>query len=584
MAFTRRRALQVGASSVLSFLVSPFVPFTSSQANAAGLGGDPVSLQISGMDATISNTFFTVKFNSSGTGYSFVWQGQEWIGPAKGFYSSVNGSLGFAPTQLVVTTNTPHMVDIAYISDWGELHYVVFSDLSGLYSYFVATNIGTVGEYRTLYRFNGNLIHTGYNGIERAIAFPSLAEVEASTVLQDSTYLLPDGTVYTKYDASTYAYLQDRLHGVYGSGFGAWMISPSHEYVNGGPMKQELTVHMDASSGDAVLLNMLSASHFGTPSVTIPSGKIYGPWLVYFNDGSIEDALRQAAREEAQWPYRWLSNPHYPLERSTVTGRLRLADGRPAAGAMVILAQPGGDVYAQGADYIFFAQADLFGQFLIPHVRQETYSLYAFSTGGLIGDVTDQYEQDGIVVRGPWVDLGQLTWSPPQYNHLLWQIGHANRKADEFKLANLPRQYGLWNQVPANLTYTIGQSSPENDWYYAQTQVGTWTINFNLRETYSGNAQLTIALAGMSRTAAVTVAVNGSAVGAYPAFANDMAIYRSANQSGYYHLIPITFPAALLQTGANSITLQATEVSSGGGAMYDTIKLNAVSSNGSEER
>ena len=77
----------------------------------------------------------------------------------------------------------------------------------------------------------------------------------------------------------------------------------------------------------------------------------------------------------------------------------------------------------------------------------------------------------------------------------------------------------------------------------------------------------------MSRTAAVTVAVNGTAVESYPAFTNDMAIYRSANQSGYYHLLPLTFPATLLQTGANSIALQATDVSSGGGAMYDTIKL-----------
>jgi rhamnogalacturonan endolyase len=573
MAFTRRRALQIGASSALSLLLPPLSLFPSSQANAEEPGETPVSLEISGMDSTISNAFFTVKFNSSGTGYSLVWRGQEWIGPAKGFYSSVNGSLDFAPTQLVVTTNTPHMVDIAYISDWGELHYVVFSNLSGMYSYFVATGIGTVGEYRTLYRFNGNLINIGYNGVERAIAFPSLAEIEASTVLQDSTYLLPDGTVYTKYDASTYCYLQDRLHGVYNSEFGAWMISPSHEYVNGGPMKQELTVHMDASSGDAVLLNMLAASHFGTPSVTIPSGKIYGPWLVYFNNGSIDDALRQAAREESRWPYRWLSNPHYPLERSVVTGRLRLADGRPAAGAMIILAQPGGDVYAQGSDYIFFAQADFSGSFFIPHVRPETYSLYAFANGGLIGDVTDQFEQDGITVSGPWVDLGQLTWSPPQYKHFLWQIGHADRKADEFRLGNVPRQYGLWNQVPANLIYTIGQSTPENDWYYAQTQAGTWTINFNLERTYSGTAHLTIALAGMSRTAAVTVAVNGTAVGTYPAFTNDMAIYRSANQSGYYHLIPFTFPATLLQTGANSVTLQATEVSSGGGAMYDTIKL-----------
>ncbi len=573
MAYTRRRAIQLGCAAILGGTIpGMWLPTNSSaEAHTDWPTAGPVSLSISGMDATISNGIYTIKFNSAGTGYSLVWQGQELIGPAKGFYSSVNGSLGFSPTQLLVTTNTPEMIDIAYISDWGELHYVVRSGLSGLYSYFVATNIGTVGEYRTLYRVDGSIFRNGHNA-ERTGTFPTLAEILAGTKIQDETFLLPNGTVYTKYDYATYV-AADRVHGVFGDGYGVWMITPSPEYINGGPMKQELMVHVESSTGDGVVLNMLSASHFGTPSVTIPNGKIYGPWLVYFNNGDIGDAHLQAFREEAQWPYRWLSNPHYPLHRSTVSGTLRLADGRPAAGAMVTLAQPGGDIYAQGADYIFYSQADEFGRFRIPNVRPKTYSLYAFSTGGLIGDVTDQYELDNVQVQDPEVYLGTLTWSPVKYKHLLWQIGTANRKAREFKLGNLPRQYGLFNQVPANLTYTIGQSTPENDWYYAQTQVGTWTINFDLAEAYSTTAHLTIALAGLSRTADVTVQVNGTTVGSYPAYANDMAIYRSANQSGYYHLMPFSFPASLLKVGANAITLQATTVDSGGGAMYDTIKL-----------
>jgi rhamnogalacturonan endolyase len=52
-----------------------------------------------------------------------------------------------------------------------------------------------------------------------------------------------------------------------------------------------------------------------------------------------------------------------------------------------------------------------------------------------------------------------------------------------------------------------------------------------------------------------------------------MAIYRSANQSGYYHLIPFTFPASFLKAGSNTIAFNMTTVSSGGGVMYDTIKL-----------
>ena len=538
----------------------------------AAKAASAVSLQVSGMDATIANGIFTIKFNSSGTGYSLVWNGKELIGPAKGFYSSVNGTTGFSPTKLTVVTNTSSMVDIAYTSSWGDLHYVVSSGVSGLYSYFVATGIGTVGEYRTLYRVDGNIFRTGYNGPETAIAFPTLSQIQAATVLQDSTYQLTNGTIYTKYDATTYVD-QDNLHGVYGGGYGVWMISPSHEYVNGGPMKQELTVHVDSSSGDAVVLNMLMGSHFGTPNVTIPSGKIYGPWFVYFNNGSISDAQAQVATQQAAWPYSWLSNPSYPLSRTTVTGTLHLADGRPAAGATVTLAQPGGDVYSQGSGYIFSAQADAGGNFSLPKVRPGSYSLYAWANGGSIGDVTDQYERDNINVSGSVLNLGTLTWTPTLYSNLLWQIGTADRKADEFKLGNVPRQYGLWNQVPANLNYTVGQSTPANNWYYAQTALGTWTVNFNLSQTYSGNVHLTVALAGSTRTADVTIKMNGTTVGSIPSFTNDSAIYRSANQSGAYHLLTFTFPASLLSAGSNTTTFSMTDVSSGGGAMYDTIKL-----------
>ncbi|WP_151729638.1 polysaccharide lyase family protein [Thermogemmatispora aurantia] len=533
----------------------------------------PVTLSVSGMTATISNGIFTIKFNSLGTGYSLVWQGKELIGPAKGFYSSINGGTGFSPTQLTVVTNTSSMVDIAYISSWGELHYVVRSGISGLYSYFLATGIGTVGEFRTLYRVDGSIFRTGYNGVETAIAFPTLSQIQSATELQDSTYQLSDGTIYTKYDAATYLMSQDLLHGVYGNGYGVWLISPSHEYNNGGPLKQDLTVHVDSSTGDAVVLNMLISAHFGTPEVTIPSGKFFGPWFVYLNNGSISDAQTQAALQQQQWPYSWLSNPAYPLTRTTVTGTLRLADGRPAAGAQITLAQPGGDVYAQGASYIFTTVADSAGNFTLRQVRPGSYSLYAWANGGSIGDITDQYELDNVNVSGTSTNLGTLTWTPVRYSTLLWQIGTADRKAAEFRLGNLPRQYGLWNQAPANLTYTIGSSTPANNWYYAQTAVGTWNVNFSLSQSYSGDAHLTVALAGMTRTAAVTIRVNGTAIGSYPAYTNDAAIYRSANQSGYYHLMVFSFPASLLKVGSNTVAFAMTSVSSGGGAMYDTLKL-----------
>lgn len=544
---------------------------TASSASSAAPGS--VTLQLSGMTATISNGIYTVKFNAAGEATSLVWNGKELIGTARGFYTLLGTQGSLTPNQLQVVTNTATMADIVYVSTQGELHYVVRAGASGIYSYFVATNLGKIDEFRLVYRVDGNIFRNGYNA-ERSGPFPTISEIKQAKVIQNETFQLPNGTIYTKYDWASYR-IQDTVHGVYGNGYGVWLIPASHEYYNGGPMKQELMVHVESASGDGTVLNVLVGSHLGSPAVTIPNGKIFGPWFIYLNNGSSADAQAQAAKEEAAWPYTWLSNPNYPLARTTVTGTLRLSDGRPAAGAMLTLAQPGGDLYAQGGDYMFSAQADQNGHFRIPKVRPGTYSLYAYATGGTIGDVTDQYESDNIAVSGASQDLGKLVWTPTKYAHTLWQIGTADRKAGEFKLGNQPRQYGLFDQVPANLTYTIGQSVPGQDWYYAQTKVGTWTVHFNLTQTYSGNAHLTVALAGMSKMPTVQILANGTAVGALPAFANDMTVYRSANQSGYYHLVPITFPASLLKPGENTLVFQTTSVSSGGGTMYDTIKLEA---------
>src|SRR5579884_210420 len=184
---------------VLTILALGLFTISIAQRIHPTLAASSVTLSVSGRNATVSNGIYPIRLNSAGRGTSLVWNGKELIGSAAGFYSSINGGTGFSATQLKVVTNTPTMVDIAYISSWGELHYVVRSGVSGLYSYFVATGIGTVGEFRTLYRVDGNIFRNGYNAV-RSGPFPTLSDIQHSTKLQDETFLLPNGTVYSKYD------------------------------------------------------------------------------------------------------------------------------------------------------------------------------------------------------------------------------------------------------------------------------------------------------------------------------------------------------------------------------------------------
>ncbi|MGA2053161.1 MAG: polysaccharide lyase family protein [Opitutales bacterium] len=218
----------------------------------------------------------------------------------------------------------------------------------------------------------------------------------------------------------------------------------------------------------------------------------------------------------------------------------------------------------QSGDYIFYVKADADGKFTLPTVRPGTYTLYAWQTQG---PITQSFAKDGIVVSGDQLDLGKIEWDPPYHPNLLWQIGQADRMAGEYKFGDQPRTSQWMLQVPANLTFTIGQSKERTDWYYAQ-KTGTWTVKFNLDKTCTGNGYLTIAIAGGSGS--VTASLNGTTVGrlSYP---DDGSVRRAANRSGRYARNEYTFPASLLQPGENTLTLDCNGV----GLMYDTLVMEA---------
>jgi rhamnogalacturonan endolyase len=387
--------------------------------------------------------------------------------------------------------------------------------------------------------------------------------------VQDETWKMPDGSIYQKYDYSGYM-AENPMWGHYGHGFGVWFMPVSTEYYAGGPLRQDLMVHQDA-----LILNYFQGAHYGGGgSDNFQNGqKLFGPWFTYINTGDnaamIQDAKKKAADEQAKWPYRWMDEPLYPLERTKITGQLKL-DGRGTpAYAMVVLGKAGQEIYRQGGDFMFYGQADAAGRFSLPNVRPGTYALYAYATRG---SVTAQLEKDGVEVRGAALDLGTVVWPQPKASELLWQIGQADRMSGEFKFGDQLRNIQWIGMVPADLTYTIGSSRERDDWYFAQGKVGNWDVNFNSARTYTGTAHLWVAIAGVSGGPKVTVSVNGKEIKQLT-YGNDAATYRAALRSARYVLEDISFPAGLLTQGANTVRFGMSAVGRNGGIMYDTIKL-----------
>jgi rhamnogalacturonan endolyase len=132
-------------------------------------------------------------------------------------------------------------IDVSFTAAEGDMHWVIFSGLSGAYQYFVNHALPTLGEFRTLWRLDNTTFTKGRTNIKDE-ELPPLSEYLPQNKVQDETWLKPDGSGYiTKYDFTAWSRNQDYF-GVYGDGFGSWYINAGKDYYNGDHLKQELMV------------------------------------------------------------------------------------------------------------------------------------------------------------------------------------------------------------------------------------------------------------------------------------------------------------------------------------------------------
>lgn len=535
---------------------------------------------------SMDNGIISITINSKVQVNSLLYNGKDLIDANNQgrFYFSYNDQNAYSelsPDKVRIEKQTADYVEVVYSRTTGTLlleqAFIMQKGVSGIHSYVTVKGTSTpisLREMRVVYRVNRSLFDYGYVSDVMQGELPSVAEMVASNSnsIMDATYELSDGSIYTKYDWANYL-VEDDVHGILSDNEGIWAIAPSNEFMNGGPMKQELTVH--ATNKTPLVLQMLQGEHFGAASQSYSTGtdKIYGPFFIYVNSGNthqemIDDAKAQAGFQKYQWPYQWLDNPLFPTNRTEVTGTLNIPHGLSANNIQVVLAKPGSSIYNQGTDYMFWSQTNSDGEFTIPNVREGVYTLFAYATEG---EITEKLVVDNINVLGASVALGTIDWPVEKLEKKFWQIGENDRLTKGFKMSDTPRAYGLYDLPPSNLDYTIGSSTPENDWYYAQTKVGTWTVNFNVDAVYPENAVLTASIAGAAANPKVDVYVNGVKQTTW-SFGNDASVYRSAVLSGRHEVRTLTFYASYLNLGSNTVSFKMTSVGNRGGLMYDCIK------------
>ncbi|HEY9292161.1 MAG TPA: polysaccharide lyase family protein [Microlunatus sp.] len=417
-----------------------------------------------------------------------------------------------------------------------------------------------------------------------AAQLPTPDELGTGPMVMDATYDL-DGLgsgyprrYYTKYDWAIS--MRDHLtHGLYGRVgdhyVGAFAVLANRESFNGGPDRQDLTLHQ--TDAGPVLLLEPHATHYGAPFVIADGdwSKTYGPYFVYLGTADDPARLRRDALQYADPQrhadlydrsglYGWVRS----VDRVTVKGRLNIR-GASEAGASVILSDDETPAQDSAAGFQYWADVDADGSFRIDGVRPGRYRLTARRSG-----LWGEYVRDHVLVDAPMKI--NIDWRPERHGRTVWQIGTPNGSSVEFAGGAEARRYdsmtGYLDRYPRGVDYRVGVGSPQ-DWFFTQPQridgseVDPWRIRFDLGEQPAADAvlTLTIALAAWSLDSAVpnpglpsnlTIGCNDGAplVWDFDPDAPRGAIYRSANRARNF-VRAFRLDPAWLRAGENVITL-----------------------------
>ncbi|CAL0313006.1 unnamed protein product [Lupinus luteus] len=557
-------------------------------------------------------------------------------------------------TKFSIITKEENLVEVSFLRIWEsymsganvpiniDTRYIFRGGDSGFYSYAIFDRpkglpAAEVDQIRIVFKLQGKRFN--YMAIEdnKQRSMPTLRDRKAgqnlsypeAVLLSNTTNPQIRGEVDDKYQYSI-ENKDNKLHGWISidsnSPIGFWMITPSNEFRNGGPIKQDLTSHVGP-----ITLSMFVSTHYAGKEVTMSFEegetykKVFGPVFVYLNsatnkDNSLSlwsDAMNQLSKEVKSWPYDFPRSKDFiqPNERGKVLGKLLIQDRyinggklQYAKNAYIGLALPGdaGSWQRESKGYQFWTRTDLKGQFTIENIVPGVYNLYAW-VPGFIGDY--KYNTSILMTQGGVMNLDKLVYIPPRNGPTLWEIGFPDRSAAEFyvpdpyptlmnKLYNDQpkeqfRQYGLWERYvdlyPNNdLVYIVGINKFKKDWFFAHVtrhivnkiyEPTTWKIIFeHQHDILSGNYTLQLALAS-AKDAELQVRFNDPSINP-PHFTTgkiggDNAIARHG-MHGLYWLFSINVPSYHFVKGNNTIYMkQPRAINPFQGVMYDYIRLES---------
>ncbi|GLB38246.1 putative rhamnogalacturonan lyase B, N-terminal [Lyophyllum shimeji] len=476
---------------------------------------------------------------SNGDITSMIYNGKQLQDSSK--FTQLSSGLGSA----TVTSSVANNIGVVTIKTSTITHYyIVRSGINTLYIGTYASAEPSVGELRFIARLSKSALP---NGIPAA-------EVNGGTAIEGSDVFLLNGQTRSKFYSSV-RFIQDQVHGVTGSGVGAYMIIPSvsYETSSGGPFFRDIN---NQGSSQQELYWYMNSGHEQTESYRTG---FFGPYALAITSGSAPSANLDTSFMDSLG-----LQGYVPASgRGTVSGTY---SGTLSGPAVTI------GFKNSAAQYWVAASG---GSFTRTLMKPGTYTatLYQGELEAGTGSVT--------VRAGATSSLTLTsTFSRPS---TIWSIGTVDGtpagflNADKIQTMH-PSDSRMSNWGP--ITFTVGSGSVGSfpmaqfkavnnpttiKWTASSSQIGARTLRIRTTEAFAGGRPQITVNSWTSSAPAAPPAVDSRGV--------TRGTWRGINEVYDYAI-----PSGTLVAGSNTIQINVISGSSGDGFLspnfvYDSVEL-----------
>ncbi|KAK7040018.1 polysaccharide lyase family 4 protein [Favolaschia claudopus] len=510
---------------------------------------------VSGFGLAVSGTLWTVTTDgglvftvqsTNGDITSMVYNGIQAQDQSK--HSQISSGLGSASCSWVQTGHDNNYIKITCTTSTLTQYYVAQRNTPAIHMATYTTSEPSVGELRFIARLSHSALPNG----------SPAANIMGGTAIESSDVFLVNGQTRSKFYSGV-QFINDQVHGVTGSGIGAYMIVPGtgYESSSGGPFFKDI----DNQGGDQQELYFYMNSGHTNPDAFRQG--LHGPYALWFTTGSTPSA----SIDLTFWGgLGTVSGLVLPAARGLISGK---AIGVPTSYNSDIV------IGWSNSAAQYWARAESSTQnFFSPAMKPGTYTMTLYKGELAVGS------QSVLVTAGTTVTSNIHDNSADDSTTYIWQIGEFDGRPTGFLNADLiqtmhPSDSRMHSWGP--ITYTVGSSSLSSFPMAIFKAIGAVTIRSTLQSSQIGARTLKIAttLAFAGGRPVVTVNSWTSAVPAVPTQPDSRGVTRGVyrgNNIEYTYAIP----DGVLIAGSNTVTVGVASGSSGDQFLSPNIVFDAL--------